>query len=202
MPRWRAEPPRSLNLAIDLLYVNCIHQAASDLLTVMILWEAAWNSLLLWKIQILKKLIRQFLQSLPSTSENSGTEGEAICGQSYFEYDGHRISDCDKQRAEARLARSTLAKRLLGNLESSLSSYEMLGYLTVYFLLCRLFFARQLTSSSVSWQQCVRTIIPNCVSNRFWLCHNITTDRLQELLSNFQIHRQELSHIRSSEVIW
>ena len=72
--------------------------------------------------KIQEKLVRQFLQSLPSTSENTGIASEATCGQSYFEYGGHRISDCEKQRTEAKLACSILTKRLLENLESSLSS--------------------------------------------------------------------------------
>ena len=40
--------------------------------------------------------IRQILQSLPGTIEYTGIEGEATCGQSYFEYNGPRISDCKK----------------------------------------------------------------------------------------------------------
>ena len=47
--------------------------------------------------KILEKLIRQFLQSLPSTSENTDIESEATCGQSYFKYDVHRISDCENR---------------------------------------------------------------------------------------------------------
>ena len=77
----------------------------------------------------MEKLIRQFLQSLPSTSENSGTESEAAYDQSYFESDGNRISDCEKQRAEAKLACNTLTKRLLDNRASVPTPFEMLKHI-------------------------------------------------------------------------